>query len=106
MVAEVRSAAANPVGCPWVRAAWNCAMAARVVSVIPSLPAGNSPTGATRILAPHPLEEATVASYQGRLRSRFSQARIHVMPGARLLSGLLFQAMKAWRKGPSKLAAL
>src|SRR6266481_6243742 len=66
-------------------------MAARVM---PSFPSSKSPTGATRMLAPHPFDEAMVASYHGNPRSRFAHARIQVTPGARLLSGLLFQARR------------
>jgi hypothetical protein len=54
--------------------------------------------GATRMLAPQPLEWIWLASCQGRSgRSSRSQAVRQVLPGARLFSGERFQAMNSWR---------
>src|SRR2546422_380948 len=62
LVAAVMSDAASAVGGACVSAACNWAIAERVRGVTPSFPKGKSPTGATRMLAPHPLLLSTVAS--------------------------------------------
>ncbi len=71
----VRSEAASAVGWPWVSADWNWAAPERCRPLSP----GASPTGATRMLAPQPLEVIWVASAQGRSSSlSSSQARRQV----------------------------
>ena len=63
---------------------------------------GSSPTGVTRMLAPHPLELITEASCHLRPSASSWQARMHARPGARLLSGLLAQAGNRSRsRGPT-----
>ena len=48
---------------------------------------GMSPTGATRIFAPQPLEPTSLDACQAPPRLSASQARRQVIPGARLFSG-------------------
>lgn len=52
-----------------------------------SLRPGTRATGATRMLAPQPLDPMRLASCQGLPRVRRSHAWRQVLPGARLFSG-------------------
>ncbi|RAO63066.1 hypothetical protein PSN01_00637 [Micromonospora saelicesensis] len=92
----VSSLAASPVGWPWVSPACNWANPASV-----SRSTSSNPTGVTRMFAPQPFEATTVASCQRTPRLSSAQARRHVMPGARLLSGLTAQARKRCRSSGS-----
>jgi hypothetical protein len=76
------------------------------IGQLPLVLTPNKPTGATRIFAPQPLDSATVASCQGIPVSNFSQALKQVIPGARLLSGLLHQSTKAFLKNGSRVLAV
>ncbi|CAM5359219.1 hypothetical protein STANM309S_05847 [Streptomyces tanashiensis] len=83
------------MGWPWVRPDWSWAAPARCSSLSP----GTSPMGATRMLAPQPLEWIWLASCQGRSPSRSRQARRQVLPGARLFSGEWYQSTNSSRTG-------
>src|SRR5262245_41464344 len=67
---------------------------------------GSSPTGVTRMLAPHPLEPTTEASCQRRPSANSAHALMHVRPGARLLSGLVAQARNRSRSRGSTPAGV
>jgi hypothetical protein len=62
--------------------------------------------GATRMFAPQPLLAVTVAWNQGAPCSRRSQAARHVLPGARVLSGLTYHSTNCRRSGGSRCAAV
>ena len=63
---------------------------------------GTRPTGATRMLAPQPLEWIWLASCQGSRSFSRAQAGRQVFPGARLFSGDWYQSTNSSRSGRSR----